>query len=139
MDASRISALTARQLEDVARAATAHRPAELLNITSSGGCVHIEAISHGGRTTFGEWGLELRDGTMFLRVIVDDTLYTEMLEGAMSLLWDRAMDGLRMWGKAVNAVELRRALSSQPEMAHLLADHLITPNEYSPLGGTRAW
>lgn len=139
MDASRISALTAQQLEDVARAATAHRPAELLNITSGGGCVHIEAISHGGRTTFGEWGLELRDRTMFLRVIVDNTFHTEILEEAMPLLWDRVMDGLRMWGKAVNAVELRRALSSQPEMAHLLADHLITPNEYSPLGGARAW
>ena len=139
MDASRISALTARQLEDVARAATAHRPAELLNITSGGGCVHIEAISHGGRTTFGEWGLELRDRTMFLRVIVDNAFHTEILEEAMPLLWDRVMDGLRMWGKAVNAVELRRALSSQPEMAHLLADHLITPNEYSPLGGARAW
>lgn len=139
MDASRISALTAQQLEDVARAATAHRPVELLNITAGGGCVHIEAISYDGRTTFGEWGLELRDRTMFLRVIVDNTFHTEILEEAMPLLWDRVMDGLRMWGKAVNAVELRRALSSQPEMAHLLADHLITPNEYSPLGGTRAW
>lgn len=139
MGASRISALTARQLEDVARAATAHRPVELLDITSGGGCVHIEAISHGGRTTFGEWGLELRDRTMFLRVIVDNTFHMEILEEAMPLLWDRVMDGLRMWGKAVNAVELRRALSSQPEMAHLLADHLITPNEYSPLGGARAW
>ena len=139
MDASRISALTTQQLEDVARAATAHRPVELLDITAGGGYVRIEAISYGGRTTFGEWGLELRDGTMFLRVIVDDTLYTETLEGATSLLWDRVMDGLRMWGKAVNAVELRRALSSQPEMMHLLADHLISLNEYSPLGGSRAW
>ena len=76
---------------------------------------------------------------MFLRVIVDNTFHTEILEEAMPLLWDRVMDGLRMWGKAVNAVELRRALSSQPEMAHLLADHLISPNEYSPLGGARAW
>lgn len=139
MDASRISALTTQQLEDVAKAATAHRPVELLNITAGGGCIRIEAISYGGRTTFGEWGLELRDRTIFLRVIVDDTLYTEILEEAMPLLWDHVMDGLRMWGKAVNAVELRRALSSQPEMAHLLADHLITPNEYSPLGGTRTW
>lgn len=139
MDASRISALTTRHLEDVARAATAHRPIELLDITAGGGCVHVEAISDGGRTTFGEWGLELREGAMFLRVIVDDTLYTEVLEEAISLRWDRVMSGLRMWGKAVNAVELRRALSSQPEMMHLLADHLISPNEYSPLGGTRAW
>ena len=139
MDASRISALTTRQLEDVARAATAHRPAELLDITTGGGHIHIEAISYGGRTTFGEWSLELRDGTIFLRVIVDDTLYTEILEKAIPLLWDRVMEGLRLWGKAVNAVELRRALSSQPEMMHLLADHLISPNEYSPLGRIRAW
>ena len=137
--ASHISTLTTRQLEDVARAATAHRPVELLDITAGGGRIRVEAISYGGRTTFGEWGLELRDRTMFLRVIVDDILYTEVLEGTMSPLWDRAMDGLRMWGKAVNAVELRRALSSQPEMAHLLADHLISPNEYSPLGGVHAW
>lgn len=139
MDASRISALTARQLEDVAKAATAHRPVELLNISTGGGHIHVEAISDDGYITFGEWDLELRDGAMFLRIIVDDTLYTEILEEAMPLLWDRVMEGLRMWGKAVNAVELRRALSSQPEMMHLLADHLISPNEYSPLGGARAW
>ncbi len=139
MDVSNISTLTTRQLEDVARAATAHRPPELLDITAGGGRIHIEAISGDGRTIFGEWGLELRDRTMFLRIIVDDTLYTEILEEAIPLLWGRVMEGLRMWGKAVNAVELRRALSSQPEMAHLLADHLIVPNEYSPLGGVRAW
>ena len=139
MDASRISDITKRELEDVARAATAHRPVELLDITAGSGRIHIEAISGDGHITFGEWDLELRDRTMFLRVIVDDTLYTEMLEEAMPLRWDRAMKGLRMWGKAVNAVELRRALSSQPEMMHLLADHLISPNEYSPLGGVRAW
>lgn len=139
MGASRISPLTAQQLEDVAEAATAHRPVDLLEVTASEGYVHIEAISDGGRTTFGEWDLELRDRTMSLRIIVDDTLYTEILEGAIPLLWGRVMEGLRMWGKAVNAVELRRALSSQPEMMHLLADHLISPNEYSPLGGIHAW
>lgn len=139
MDASRISALTTRQLEDVARAATAHRPIELLDITTGGGHIHVAAISDDGRTTFGEWDLELRDRTMFLRIIIDDTLYTEILEETIPLRWDRAMEGLRLWGKAVNAVELRRALSSQPEMAHLLADHLISPNEYSPLGGVHAW
>lgn len=135
MDASHISALNTRQLDDVARAATAHRPAELLDFTAGGGRIHIKAISDSGRTIFGEWGLELRDRTMFLRIIVDDTLYTEKLEAGIPLLWERAMNGLRMWSKAVNAVELRRALASQPEMAHLIADHLITPSEYSPLGG----
>lgn len=139
MDASCIPPLTAQQLEDVAKAATAHRPVELLEVTAGEWHVHIEAISDGGRTTFGEWDLELRDRTTSLRIIVDDTLYTEILEEAIPLLWGRVMEGLRMWGKAVNAVELRRALSSQPEMMHLLADHLISPNEYSPLGGTRAW
>ncbi len=123
----------------MAKAATAHRPVDLLDISAGGGHIHVKAISDGGHTTFGEWDLELRDGTTFLRIIVDDTLYTEILEEAIPLLWDRVMEGLRMWGKAVNAVELRRALSSQPEMMHLLADHLISPNEYSPLGGIHAW
>lgn len=139
MDASRISALTTRQLEDVAKAATAHRPAELLDVTAGGGHIHIEAISDGGRTIFGKWDLELLDRTMFLRIIVDDILYTEVLEEAMPLRWCRAMNGLRMWGKAVNAVELKRVLSGRPEMAHLLADHLISTGDYSPLGGSPAW
>ena len=139
MDASLISALTTKQLEDVAKAATAHRPAKLLDITTGGGRIRIEAISDGGRTTFGEWDLHLQDGTMFLRIIIDDILYTEELEEHMPLRWDRAMNGLRAWGKAVNAVELKRALSSQPEMAHLIADHLMTPRDYSPLGGSPAW
>lgn len=76
---------------------------------------------------------------MLLRIIVDDTLYTETLEAGIPLLWDRAMSGLRMWSKAVNAVELKRVLSSHPEMAHLLTEHLISPGEYSPLGGSPAW
>lgn len=139
MDASRISALTTQQLEDVAKAATAHRPAELLDVTAGGGRIHIEAISDGGRTTFGEWDLHLQDRTMFLRIIIDDTLYTEALEEHVPLRWSRAMNGLRAWGKAVNAVELKRALSSQPEMAHLIADHLMAPRDYSPLGGSPAW
>lgn len=139
MDASRISALTTQQLEDVAKAATAHRPAELLDITAGGGCIRIEAISADGRTVFGEWGLHLKDGTVFLRVIIDDILYTKVLEGRIPLFWDMLMNGLRAWGKAANAIELRRALASQPEMAHLIADHLMTPRDYSPLGGSPAW
>lgn len=139
MDASRISSLTTQQLEDVAKAATAHRPTELLDITAVGGSIHIEAISADGRTVFGKWDLQLLDGTMFLRIIIDDILYTKTFERDPYLYWDQVMNGLRDWGKAVNAVELRRALASQPEMAHLLADHLIAPNEYSPLGGSPRW
>lgn len=135
MDAPHISTLTTQQLEDIAKAVTAHRPVELLDVTASGGHIHIEAISADGRTTYGEWGLQLRDGTMFLRVIIDDTLYTEVIEEHTPLRWDRAMNGLRAWSKAVNAVELKRALSPQPEMAHLIADHLMAPRDYSPLGG----
>nr|DAT51357.1 MAG TPA: hypothetical protein [Caudoviricetes sp.] len=114
MDASHISAITPRQLEGVARAATAHCAVELLNITTVGRRIHIEAISDDGHTTFGEWHLELRDRTMFLRIVVAGTLYMEILEEALPLHWDRTMEGLRLWGKAVNAVELRSALSSQP-------------------------
>ena len=76
---------------------------------------------------------------MLLHIIVDDTMYTEMLEAGIPLLWDRAMSGLRMWSKAVNAVELKRVLSGHPKMAHLLAEHLISPGEYSPLGGSPVW
>lgn len=76
---------------------------------------------------------------MFLRVVIDDILYTEALEERMPLRWGRAMNGLRSWGKAVNAIELRRALSSQPDMAHLIADHLMAPHNYSPLGGAPTW
>lgn len=135
MDASHISALTTKQIEDVIKAAAAHRPIELLDVKVEGGRIHIEAISADGRIVFGEWDIQLRDGTMFLRITIDDLLYLEALEEHVPLYWDGVMNGLRDWGKAVNAVELRRALASQPEMAHLLADHLIAPNEYSPLGG----
>lgn len=139
MDASRISALTTQQLEDVAKAAAAHRPIGLLNVTTGGGYIHIEAISADGRMTFGEWDLHLHGETMSLRVIVDDILYAETFKGRPYLYWDQVMNGLRAWGKAANAVELRRALASQPEMAHLIADHLMAPRDYSPLGGSPAW
>lgn len=139
MDASRISALTTRHLEDVAKAATAHRPAELLDITTGSGIIHIDAISADGSAVFGDWDLMLRDRTMFLRIVVDNILYTEMLEERDPLRWDQAMNGLRMRGKAVNAVELKRVLSGHPEMAHLVADHLMPPREYSPLGGRPQW
>ena len=139
MDVSRISTITTRQLEDVTKAATAHRPIGLLDITTGGGYIHIEAISAGGRMTFGEWDLHLHAETMSVRVIVDDILYAEAFEGPPHLHWDQVMNGLRAWGKAVNAVELRRALAGQPEMAHLIADHLMAPRDYSPLGGSPAW
>lgn len=139
MDASRISHLTTQQLDDVAKAATAHRPIGLLDVTTGGGHIHIEAISADGRMTFGEWDLHLHGETMSLRVIVDDILYAETFEAPHYLYWDRVMNGLRAWGKAVNAVELRRALAGQPEMAHLIADHLMAPRNYSPLGKAPTW
>lgn len=139
MDASLISALTTQQLEDVAKAATAHRPEKLLDITAGGGHIHVEAISHDGRIVFGEWDLQLRDGSMFLRVIIDDFLYTEVLEERMPMRWDRAMNGLRAWGRAVNACELKMVLAGDPNLTHLSADHLMPPREYSPLGGHPQW
>lgn len=133
-----IYALTTQQLQDITKAATAHRPTELLNVTTGGGYIHIEAISADGRMTFGEWDLHIHKETMPLRVTVDNILYAETFEGSPRLYWDRVMNGLRAWGKAVNAVELRRALAGQPEMAHLIADHLVAPKDYSPLGGVPA-
>ena len=139
MDASRISSLTAQHSEDATKTATAHRPIGLLGITTGGGYIHIEAISADGRLAFGEWDLHLHGETMSLRVIVYDILYAETFEGPPCLYWDRVTNGLRAWGKAVNAVELRRALAGYPEMAHLIADHLMAPSEYSPLGGSHRW
>lgn len=139
MDASLIYALTTQQLEDVAKAATAHRPAKLLDVTARGGHIHIEAISHDGRIVFGEWHLQLQDRTMFLRVTIDDTLYTEVLEERMPMRWDCAMNGLRAWARAVNACELKMVLAGTPNLAHLSADHLMSPREYSPLGGRPQW
>ena len=139
MDASRISALTTQQLEDAAKAATAHRPIQLLDITTGGGRIRIEAISSDGRIVFGEWNLQVRDGSMFLRIVVGDMLYTEVLEERMPMHWDRAMNGLRAWGRAVNACELKMVLAGTPNLAHLSADHLMPPREYSPLGGRPQW
>ena len=139
MDASRIFALTTQQLKDVAKAATAHRPAELLDITAGGGHIRVEAISADGHIVFGEWDIHIQKETMSLRVIVDDILYAEKFEAPPCAYWDRAMNGLRAWGKAVNAVELKRVLSGHPEMAHLSADHLMPPREYSPLDGRPRW
>ena len=139
MDASLISALTKQQLEDVTKAATAHRPVELLNITAGARRIHIEAVSVDGRTTFGEWDIELGDGIMSLHVVIDDILYTETLEVPPYLCWDRAMNGLRAWGRAVNACELKMVLAGDPNLAHLSADHLMPPREYSPLDGRPQW
>nr|DAV54736.1 MAG TPA: hypothetical protein [Caudoviricetes sp.] len=139
MDASRIYALTTQRLEDVTKAATAHRPIGLLDVTTGGGYVHVEAISADGRTVFGEWDLHLHKETMSLRVIVDDILYAETFEGSPYPHWDRVMNGLRSWGKAVNACELKTVLAGTPNLAHLSADHLMPPREYSPLGGRPQW
>ena len=139
MDASRISALTTRQLKDVAKAATAHRPEKLLDITAGGDHIRIEAISADGHIVFGEWDLQVRDGSMFLRVVICDMLYTEVLEECVPMRWDRAMNGLRAWGRAVNAAELETVLAGTPNLAHLSADHLMPPREYSPLGGCPQW
>lgn len=139
MDASRISALTTQQLEDAAKAATAHRPIQLLDVTTGGSHIHVEAISADGRIVFGEWDLQVRGGSMFLRVIIGDMLYTEVLEERMPMRWDRAMNGLRAWGRAVNAAELEMVLAGTPNLAHLSADHLMPPREYSPLGGRPQW
>lgn len=139
MDASHISALTTQQLEDVAKAATAHRPIGLLDITTGGAHIHVEAISADGHTVFGEWDIHIQKETMSLRVIVDDILYAETFEAPPYMYWDRAMNGLRAWGRAVNACELKAVLAGAPNLTHLSADHLMPPREYSPLDGLPQW
>lgn len=134
MGTENISTLTSQQTEDVFKAAISHRPASLLDITSTSDSMAVKAVSADGHTTFGEWRIEARGGTLFLRVVVGNTMHTEALEEQMVLLWDCAMSGLRAWAKAVNAVELDSIMSQHPESVHITASNIMNPNEYSPLG-----
>lgn len=133
MDTTNFPTLTTRQVEDVFRAAISRRPASLVDIISTPGSISVKAVSADGSTTFGEWSIEPRGRTLFLRVVVGDTMYVEPLEERMVLRWDRAMSGLRSWVKAVNAVELDSILARHPEFAHITASNIMDPKDYNPL------
>lgn len=134
VDTTNFPILTICQAEDVFRTATTHRPSSLIDIISTPGSIYVQAVSADGRTTFGEWRIETRGSTLFLRVVVGDTMYVEVLEEQMALRWCRAMSGLRSWAKAVNAVELDSILAQRPEFAHITASNIMDPKDYSPLG-----
>lgn len=134
MDTTNFPTLTTRQTEDVFRTAIIHRPTSLIDITSTPESISVKAVSADGSTTFGEWSIETRGSTLFLRVVVGDTMYVEALEERMVLRWYRAMSGLRSWAKAVNAVELDSILARHPEFAHITASNIMDPKDYSPLG-----
>ena len=86
-----------------------------------------------------ERNMEIRGGDMFLSVTIGGFLYQEVLRKDMPSRFTHAMNGLRDWGKAVNAIELKELLSGQPQLAHLQAEHVMNPDSYSPLGGERRW
>jgi hypothetical protein len=86
-----------------------------------------------------EWNMEIRGEGMFLSVTIGGFIYQEVLRKDMPSRFTRAMNGLRDWGKAVNAIELKEFLSGQPQLAHLQAEHLMDPSGYSPLGVGHIW
>ena len=93
----------------------------------------------GGREDLGEWHLDLLGNTPTLRVTIGETIYTEMLQGGLSVHWHRIVRGLSDWVKAVNGIELADILRHQPELSHLRAEHVMPEADYSPFGGGRAW
>ena len=139
MATENVRELTARQCRDIIETPTKHRPTELLYFAMGKKSSHIVAVSRDGRTEFGTWSLELRDADMFLRVVIGETMYVEVLPESQPLRWDRAMAGLESWAKAVNGLELERVLSGRPEFAHLTSGHLMAISDYSPLGGGSSW
>lgn len=139
MATENVRELTARQSRDIIETPTKHRPTELLYFAMGKKSAHIVAVSRDGRAEFGTWSLELRDADMFLRVVIGETMYVEVLPESAPLRWDRAMSGLEEWAKAVNGIELERMLSERPEFAHLTSEHVMPQGNYSPLGGGSRW
>lgn len=139
MATENIRELTARQSRDIVETPAKHRPTELLHFAIGKKSARITAVSRDGRTKLGTWSLEPRDADMFLRVVIGETMYVEVLTESQPLRWDRAMAGLESWAKAVNGLELERVLSGRPEFAHLTSEHLMAISDYSPLGGGSSW
>lgn len=139
MDTQSICTLTKEQKVEIAATLNAHRPLSLYDISAGDKRIHIQALSAGGRPMKEEWSMEIRGGDMFLSIIVGDNLYQEVLPESTPLRFARALNGLRDWGKAVNAIELEELLRGQPQLMHLQAKHVMDPDDYSPLGGGRSW
>lgn len=138
MDTANVPKLTITQLNAINEAVTAHRPASLIESRASDSKVCLTAISRRG-DTLGSWDLELRDSDMLLRVIISETLYTEILPEYLSYRFDRALIGLEQWVKAMNAEELNLVLQGTPSLGHLMPEHLMNPSDYAPIGGVTAW
>jgi hypothetical protein len=126
-------------MAEIASAINAHRPEPLYDIFTSGTHVHIQAMRADGHPMSDEWNMEVRNGDMFLSIAVDGNLYQEVLPKGTPWRFTSAMNGLRDWGKAVNALELKELLRAHPNLRHLEAGHVMDPNEYSPFGGGRRW
>lgn len=140
MDTENIHTLTAEQSRNIAKAIVSHRPERLLDFTIGSGGIIITAVREGrGREDLGEWHLDLLGDTPTLRVTIGETLYTEMLQGGLSIHWHRIMRGLSDWAKAVNGIELAELLRHHPELSHLSAEHVMPEADYSPFGGGCAW
>ena len=134
MDTENIPKLTVAQLDAINKAVTAHRPACLIDSSTSANKVCLAAISRRG-DTLGRWRLELSDSGMLLQVIIDDVQYAEILPNEFPDRFDRVLGGLELWVKSMNAEELKVVLRDIPTLGHLMPEHIIDPATYLPLGG----
>ena len=133
------SSLTGVQIEHVINAATKNRPWHLLDISVSRSSILVRATCANGQVEFGEWGLEIRGNVMFAHATIDETLYQEALPDGVTVRFDRILAGLEAWGKAINAVELKRLLAQISGTEHLAPESIMNPADYSLLGGKHIW
>lgn len=136
---SNIPDLGAEDYAEISAALCAHRPLSLFIVSAGNGHANIVAMSTGGARKLGEWDLVIMRGTAFLRVVVGETEYQETIFRPLSIQFNRVLNGLRDWSKALNALELRTLLCRHPDLSHLNAEHIMDPADYNPLGGAPTW
>lgn len=134
MDTENIPQLTATHTSAIAKAVIAHRPEDLIETSVSIEKVHLAAVSRDGYI-YGTWRLKLDGSAMLLQVVIGDVMYAERLTEEVPYRFDRILNGLRLWAKAVNAEELKDFLSQKPHLRHLRPEHTMDPSDYSPIGG----
>jgi hypothetical protein len=132
---SSIPNLSKEHYAEISAALCAHRPLSRFTISAGNGHANIAALSTGGGRKLGEWDLVIMRATAFLRVIVGETEYQETIVDPLPIQFNRVLNGLRDWGKALNALELKELLDRYHNLNYLNAEHIMDPADYRPLGG----
>lgn len=138
MGDTNVPRLTATQLLDISKRVATHRPAYLVESDVAANKVCLRGISRTG-LTYGMWRLELDGGDMLLRVVIGETMYTERLPASFPYRFNRILNGVELWAKAMNAEELKDYVAYNPHLGHLRPESIMNPAEYSPLGGVPTW